>query len=226
MKNRYVIKFTKLGYVKYTSHLDLLRVFKRAFKKSGIKLRYSEGFNPHPKMGFAQPLSLGYQSTYELIEFETLLPQNTDEVLSNLSSLMPQGITLISCVELDYNFKSLAGETVTCVYDIYIPCDMDVEKANETIRDYLAQDEIIALKKMKKTKQMEPCNIKDKIQSIRSDREGNNLKLTAILDGGSTSNLSPEQVISSFIAFAKLNVERYDIEVTRTKIEFVNNLQF
>ena len=67
--NRYVIKFEKDGYVKYTSHLDILRIFKRSFKKTGLALKYSQGFNPHPKMGFAQPLSLGYSSKCELIEF-------------------------------------------------------------------------------------------------------------------------------------------------------------
>ncbi|MFR0902151.1 MAG: TIGR03936 family radical SAM-associated protein [Anaerovoracaceae bacterium] len=67
MANRYVLKFTKNGYAKYTSHLDMLRFFKRAFRKSGISLRYSQGFNPHPKMSFAQPLSLGYSSSFELL---------------------------------------------------------------------------------------------------------------------------------------------------------------
>ena len=72
MSTRYVLKFTKSGYVKYISHLDLLRLFKRAFKKTGLTLKYSQGFNPHPKMGFAQPLSLGYSSICELIEYETI----------------------------------------------------------------------------------------------------------------------------------------------------------
>ena len=50
MANKYVIRFSKTGYVKYTSHLDLLRMFKRAFKKAELGLAYSQGFNPHPKM--------------------------------------------------------------------------------------------------------------------------------------------------------------------------------
>ena len=57
--NRYM-QFSKTGTSCYISHLDLVRVFHRAFKRAGIKLEYSKGFNPHPKMGFAQPLSLGY----------------------------------------------------------------------------------------------------------------------------------------------------------------------
>ena len=226
MRNRYVIRFTKLGYVKYTSHLDMLRVFKRAFKKAKIQLRYSEGFNPHPKLGFAQPLSLGYQSIYELLEFETMLPQNTKEVLEKLKNEMPEGISLESCTELNYDFKSLAGETVSCSYKVYIPCEMTEDEAKAQLDSYLSQSEIIALKRMKKTKKMEPVNIKDKIQKIEASRLGDFILLDMKLDGGSTSNLSPEQVISSFVEFAKLSVERYDIEVTRTNIEFDINLLF
>ena len=47
--NRFAIKFNKRGYIKYTSHLDMLRLFKRAMKRCDIRLKYSQGFNPHPK---------------------------------------------------------------------------------------------------------------------------------------------------------------------------------
>ena len=67
--NRYVITFSKMGTICYISHLDLMRMFRRTFKKAGIRLAYSQGFNPHPKMGFAQPLSLGYWGLREMMEF-------------------------------------------------------------------------------------------------------------------------------------------------------------
>ena len=94
MANKYVIRFSKTGYVKYTSHLDLLRMFKRAFKKAELGLAYSQGFNPHPKMGFAQPLSLGYAGRNELIEFETDRPHQTAEILRAMQGKMPQGIEI------------------------------------------------------------------------------------------------------------------------------------
>lgn len=72
MSERYVIKFSKGGYAKYTSHLDLLRFFKRAFRKTGVDLKYSQGFNPHPKLSFAQPLSLGYLGDNELVELRQI----------------------------------------------------------------------------------------------------------------------------------------------------------
>ena len=90
MRNQYVIEIKKDGYMKYISHLDMIKLFKTSFKKAGIKLAYSQGFNPHPKMGFAQPLSLGYSSSCELLEFETKDDINPNEILLLLQNSVPK----------------------------------------------------------------------------------------------------------------------------------------
>ena len=123
MANRYVIKFSKTGYVKYTSHLDLLRMFKRAFKKADLGLSYSQGFNPHPKMSFAQPLSLGYAGRSELIELETARPHQTAEILRAMQGQMPQGIEILACYELPAEVKSLAAAADSAAYRIWILTD-------------------------------------------------------------------------------------------------------
>ena len=95
--NRYIIKFSKEGVICYISHLDTLRLFKRAFKREGICLSYSKGFNPHPKMGFAQPLPLGYSSVSEYLEFETDIPYQPQELAKALRRQIPEGIRIFSC---------------------------------------------------------------------------------------------------------------------------------
>ncbi len=54
--NRFVLEFSKQGYIKYISHLDMLRLFKRTFKRAGIPLYFSKGFIPHHPMRFAKQL--------------------------------------------------------------------------------------------------------------------------------------------------------------------------
>ena len=100
MAEKFIIKFSKSGYAKYTSHLDLLRFFKRAFRKSGVALKYSQGFNPHPKLGFAQPLSLGYSSSCELLEFETADNLNAEDICEAITKEMPEGLEIQWCREL------------------------------------------------------------------------------------------------------------------------------
>jgi radical SAM-linked protein len=88
---RYMLKFTKEEVIKYTSHLDMVRMFKRAFQRSGIRLVFSAGFNPHPKMILAQPLSLGYTSVGEWLEFETVNDQAPEDVKISLANVLPPG---------------------------------------------------------------------------------------------------------------------------------------
>ena len=220
MINRYVIKFTKNGYVKYTSHLDLLRTFKRAFKKTRLGLRYSQGFNPHPKMGFAQPLSLGYASRCELIEFELSEPCEPAEILRRMKPEMPQGIELVSCSELSESCKSLAADADAALYKIWIPTERDEQTLKTQMKDYLKQDTITALKRQKKTKKPEQM-----IRCCETSKLGEFALIETLLDCGSKSNCSPELVIASFCEFAKLDVPRYEIEVERKELYFVNNLQ-
>ena len=198
MTNRYAIKFSKDGYVKYTSHLDLLRMFKRAFKKTGLGLKYSQGYNPHPKMGFAQPLSLGYSSRCELIEFETEMPHTTGEIMEKMRGEMPDGIKLLSCFELDEKIKSLASDAEAAEYKIWIPTEHTEEVLKSFLATYLNKKEITALKRQKKTKKIEPVNIRHMIRELEISKVGEFAMIKALLDCGSKSNCSPELVISSF----------------------------
>ena len=226
MNNRYVIKFSKDGYVKYTSHLDMMRVFRRAFKKTGLALRYSQGFNPHPKMGFAQPLSLGYASRCELIEFETQQHHSTEDIMKKMMGQMPAGIRLLSCQELPDSVKSLAADADSCEYKIWIPTSMSDDELKAALEKYMAQDEIITLKRQKKTKKMAPANIKNMLRHLEISKVGEFAMIRAHLDCGSQSNCSPELVIASFCESAGITTPRHEMEVERLNLYFVSNLQF
>lgn len=224
--SRYVLKFSKTGYIKYTSHLDLLRTFNRAFRKTKISLKFSQGFNPHPKMSFAQPLSLGYQSRCELIEFETVENIDPSEIIGKLQTAMPEGIEILSCKKFLSNIRSISGETESAEYKIWIPTILSDDELKSKLSGYMEQDEIIALKKEKKSKALKPVNIKDKIRSLEISKVGEFAMIDALVDQGSTSNLSPELIISSFLEFAEINTPRYEVEVDRIAINFGKGLSF
>ena len=223
---RYVAKFEKGGYTKYISHLDLLRVFKRAFKVMGLDIRYSQGYNPHPKMSFAQPLSLGYSSLCEYLEFETITPHDEDSLKEDLTRNLPRDVVITDLFRFDSEVKSLAAESDACEYRISLPYEGTEEEFRELFTAYIAQDKITALKKMKKTKRLEEVDIKDKIRSWNVSVEGNTAYIDCILDSGSHSNLSPELVIKSFLDFSELPLKRWDLEVQRVRQFFTDRIQF
>ena len=226
---KYVIRFKKTGVICYTSHLDIMKVFKRSFKRAGIRLAYSQGFNPHPKMGFAQPLSLGYESLDEYIEFETAEYETitADEILEKMRSLMPEGLELLSIDEARHN-KTLAANTVAADYTIEIPFPEGAAGSEPPVsmdprelwRVYMGQEEILALKKQKKKKEPVLVNIRPKIRELVFYPSEQGLKIETTLDSGSDSNLSPELVITTILEKFGLGTPRSEVQVTRTKIHF------
>ena len=133
---KYAVGFSKTGTICYTSHLDIMRLFNRVIKRAGIKLAYSHGFNPHPKMVFAQPLSLGYTGLNEYIEIETTEDHEPGYIAEKLSELMPPGLDIKGCERMAEGRKTLAAMTVAAEYMIEIPLaesgqDHHAEKAEE-----------------------------------------------------------------------------------------------
>ncbi|MGN0704516.1 MAG: TIGR03936 family radical SAM-associated protein [Lentihominibacter sp.] len=219
--NRYVITFSKMGTICYISHLDLMRMFRRTFKKAGIRLVYSQGFNPHPKMGFAQPLSLGYWGLREMMEFETVEEHDPAELQKTIASHMPEGIEIIDCRHLKGIRKTLAAAAAAAEYIIAIPVTEPVGMTGQDIKDkYMGQDSIITLKKQKKKKEPVEVDIKPMIRSIEFTPEEEALFVTAVLDSGSVSNLSPELVIDTLLECLQMDIDRSEIAVMRKKIIF------
>ena len=62
------LRFYKRGSLAYIAHLDLVRTLTKAIKRAGIPVRYSEGFNPHPRMSFSSAMSIGLESDCEFLD--------------------------------------------------------------------------------------------------------------------------------------------------------------
>ena len=218
---KYVLVFRKSGEIKYTSHLDMLRLFKRAFRRTGIELAYSQGYNPHPKMRFAQPLSLGYEASGELLEFETKEPVSRKRLMEDMAKALPAGVEITSCGRIGDGQKSLAASITQAQYEIRVPLSWHLMDYPEVTRAYLQQDQILAMKKQKKTKKLVEVDIKEKIRQLTAEpTEEDTLLLKVTTDCGSKSNLSPEQVIASYLEFIQFDIPRYRIEVDRKSLEY------
>ncbi|MDD5566097.1 MAG: TIGR03936 family radical SAM-associated protein [Candidatus Omnitrophica bacterium] len=88
--------FTKKGAMKFISHLDLLRLLQRALRRSGLPLKMTEGFSPHPKLSIARALKLGLESDNE--EARAVLKEAVDilQVQRLLNAQLPVGIKIVS----------------------------------------------------------------------------------------------------------------------------------
>lgn len=172
-------------------------------------------------MGFAQPLSLGYWGMNELLEFETDMAYGTGDLETRLKEMVPVGLEIISCQEADGSKKTLAARTEAAEYMISIPLQASISMTDQEMEaSYLGQERIPAWKRQKKKKELTEVDIKPMIREIHFVPEAENLFVTALLDSGSDSNLSPELVITTILQHFKLSIERSDIQVMRRNIIF------
>ncbi|MBI4563624.1 MAG: DUF2344 domain-containing protein [Planctomycetes bacterium] len=90
----YRVRFEKTGRMRFLSHHDLMRLFERALRRSGLPLRMTEGYNPHPLLSFPTALGLGIESLDEILEFELSSWTAPARIEKILGEQLPEGIRL------------------------------------------------------------------------------------------------------------------------------------
>ena len=139
--------FEKTGNAIYISHLDLMRVFQRAFKRAGLPLTHTKGFNPRPSVSIALPLSLGVSSRCELLDFglEGEKVPN-DQILERLNACLTEGVRVLEVYDSGAKIGKLAY--LDCIVDLEYDQDLP-EDAQDQIRSLFSGEEIIVEKKGK-----------------------------------------------------------------------------
>ncbi len=145
--------FEKTGNAVWMSHLDLMRVFQRAFKRAGLLLTHTQGFNPRPSVSIAMPLSVGVESVCELLDFD-LDGDNTsaEEICRRLNRSLVAGVRVLQAYDTGKKIKELAFLhcNVTLEYDNGIP-----ETAADKISALFARDSLVVTKKSKNGMQVQ-----------------------------------------------------------------------
>ena len=138
--------FEKTGNARYISHLDLMRVFQRAFKRAGLPLTHTQGFNPRPSVSIALPLSLGVESQCELLDFELERPYACAEIREKLNAALIDGVYIREVYEQGQKLKNLALLQSRLVLEYDRPLSDD---AVARIQSLFSRPELIVEKKGK-----------------------------------------------------------------------------
>ena len=115
---RIIASFYKHEQVMFVSHLDMQRLFQRAFRRADLPLAYSNGFNPHPLLSFATALSVGYTSDCEY--FDVMLSEYVSpaEFKRRVNAVLPQGVHIVDAVDAGEFKASLTPLMRSAEYDI------------------------------------------------------------------------------------------------------------
>ena len=154
--------FEKTGNAVWISHLDLMRVFQRAFKRAGLLLTHTQGFNPRPSVSIALPLSVGIESKCELLDFDLEGEKiANEEILQRLNENLISGVKVLAVYDDFSKIKNLAylEYVLALEYDSGIP-----EDCVQGIQELFSREEVIVEKRTKNGPK--PENIIPMIRSL------------------------------------------------------------
>ena len=141
LRQRVQVRFGKKGDLRFISHLDLMRTFERALRRTGLPLLMTDGFNPHPRMSFPLPLGVGAEGSDEAMEFELAGWSPPAVIASKLVAVLPSGLPLRSVETASPAQKARAVET-TWVARPHDPADPASRVGVERLQRLLDSDRI------------------------------------------------------------------------------------
>ncbi len=202
---KYRLKFTKGELVKYIPHLDMLRLYQRAIRRANLPIAYSQGFNPHQQMSFAQPISVGITSVSDYIDIETVCDVDTNDFIKKLNDCLPNGTCVLDMRSINQDEKNGMAAVEGASYHIIL--DKDITQ--DMIDRFLLEEELIIFKKSKKSTKY--VNIREDIFELYIDKT----QLYTLIATGSTKNLKPDLLIECLYNYLDLEYEPYKIKYER-----------
>ena len=210
------LRFRKTGRAVYISHLDLMQTMQRAFFRAGYALRYSEGFNPHPLISIALPLSVGTASECELMDFRLKEDPDLTALPAHLTAALPEGIEILEAYEFTRKAAALKWLRVRGVFEYDA---RDAAVMAEALTDFYAQDTIVISKKTKRGQG--ETDIRPAIREIAFSARGSDVILEALISAQEPT-LNPEllwdalrqlrpEIAPDFAKFTR--IETYDADM-------------
>lgn len=217
------IIYEKTGRLRFVGHLDFMRTIHRAMRRAEIPLAYSQGFNPHPQMSFASPLTLGSAGTGEIMEIKTEKDISDEALMTALSKELPEGIRIVGVSTLADSEPPIMAKVTAASYVIELPDAL--ESWEQALQTFLGTEQIL-LKKMGKVhgrKREIEVDVKPWIYSWKMI-DGHTMELLCAC--GSVQNLKPDLLIHELFSSLGLSNLNYSEKITRTAFYGQENGQF
>ncbi len=198
---KYRLEFSKTGRMIFIGHLDTLQLFHRAIKKAGIRIAYSQGFNPHQLTTFAVPLALGVESVGEILDIQLVEKMDCEEIKNRLNEATPLDIEILQVIELENSSENCASSVRFADYCVSL--DGQYEKVSSVVQEILESDEILIERTVKK--KTKTVDIRPLIKSLTVDKDGEKTEIYANIATGSKANLKIDVLIEYI--YNKLGLE-------------------
>ena len=207
-------KFIKTGSLQFISHLDLHRTINRAIIRAGIPAWYTQGFNPHTRLVFAAPLSVGLQSIAEYFDLRVNRVMSPEEMMERLNLQLPSGMRIVEAFYPTTSFALINWSE----YELELYFDKETDLIKWQISTLFERSDIPVLKRTKSGEK--DVNIRPMIRKMSYKQQGNCIKIRAVLSACSMDYLNPEMLIKAIVRHQPSvfgdELPRY--RITRTKL--------
>jgi len=210
---RMLMQFQKGDIVRHLGLLDLQRTMQRALRRSGLPIAYSKGFNPHMVMSFASALSSGIPGDAELLDVSLCGDVTEENCLEAMNRVLPPALKASRIRLVDDRFPKVTAAMQQAQYRITLRGG-ETKKMIDAIPGFLNEEEIMALRKTKKSETM--VNIRPMIHVLEA--EYNDDTETAVVIARvsfvEAATLKPDLLMNSLAQYAGVEVPKCDIRRT------------
>lgn len=229
------LKFYKTGSLKFIGHLDVMRYFQKAIRRSELPVSYSQGFSPHQLISFASPLGVGNTSDGEYMDMQMESFVEPNEIIKRLNATMSDEMQIVGVSSLSEDSKTsmallAAADYLVSLKDGYEGCDDFQNKWNE----FVNQSSILVTKKTKKSEQeidlakyiyaygFSKEEFEEKIGHSTGETVAqtydNGHKVYLQLTCGSVHNVKPDFVMEEFCKFAGFSFNPFAYQIHRIEM--------
>jgi len=209
-----LMQFKKGDIVRHLGLLDLQRTMQRALRRSGLPVAYSKGFNPHMVMSFASALSSGIPGDAELLDVSLCGDVTEEECLLAMNRVLPPALQASRVRLVDDRFPKVSASLRHAEYRITL-FGGDAKRICDAVPSFLEKEEIMALRKTKKSETM--VNIRPMIHELTAeyDAEKDQTVLTARVSFVEAATLKPDLLLEALCTHAEATLLRHEIRRTR-----------
>ena len=207
------IKFSKHGCMKFIGHLDVMRYFQKLNRRAGVDVAFSEGYSPHQKMSFAQPLSVGSESNGEYFDMELKSAVSSADLIERMNACQAEGIWVEDAVLLPEKSENAMASVYAADYTVHFrkgnECPFDL---SEAIAEFNAADTYMITKETKRSTR--ELDLKEFVYELHIDDDAVFMRLSA----GSGTNVKPALLLSDMYEKRGFTLSPFALMITREEI--------
>jgi radical SAM-linked protein len=201
------VQYTKGYELRFIGHLDMQRLWERLLRRSGLPIRYSQGYHPRARLNLASALPLGFISDAELLDFWMNEPRPLNEIRTRLTVAAPPGLTIVSVQDIDMREDALQVQMTASEFKVSFFDPQDETTLKNKVKTLLDQNEIIRTRR-KKTYDLRPLILGLEVTVVDESEVG--LWMRLLGEPGATGR--PDEVLD------EMGYENTEYLVQRTRL--------